>query len=85
MIGSVGDDRKLEYILNELGFDEGFNYKKEAPMDALTRLAPQGIHIYFDNVGGNHLEAALASLQLFGRIGKYKDPDSSRGTYQGSY
>lgn len=70
VIGSVGDNAKLEYITKDLGFDGGFNYKEEAPMEALKRLAPDGIDIYFENVGGAHLEAALVSLKLFGRIGK---------------
>ncbi|KAK3057485.1 hypothetical protein LTR09_001669 [Extremus antarcticus] len=68
VIGSVGDDAKLDYILKDLGFDAGFNYKKESPMKALPRLAPNGIDIYYESVGGAHLEAALASLKLRGRI-----------------
>ncbi|KAF2268290.1 NAD(P)-binding protein [Lojkania enalia] len=68
VIGSVGDDKKLEFILKELGFDGGFNYKKEKPADALARLAPQGIDIYFENVGGEQLEAAINAMNNFGRI-----------------
>ncbi|PGH00639.1 hypothetical protein AJ79_08155 [Helicocarpus griseus UAMH5409] len=68
VIGSVGSDSKLEYILKELGFDGGFNYKKEKPAEALKRLAPQGIDIYYENVGGEHLEAALNAMNEFGRI-----------------
>lgn len=68
VIGSVGDDKKLEFIMKELAFDGGFNYKKEKPADALKRLAPDGITIYFENVGGEHLEAALEALQNHGRI-----------------
>ncbi|KAF2766200.1 NAD(P)-binding protein [Teratosphaeria nubilosa] len=68
VIGSVGDDKKLEFITKELNFDGGFNYKKEAPLDALKRLAPQGIDIYYENVGGEQLEAAIAHLNTFGRI-----------------
>jgi NADPH-dependent curcumin reductase CurA len=45
VIGSVGDDRKLEFITKELGFTSGFNYKKEKPEDAVKRLAPDGIDI----------------------------------------
>lgn len=70
VIGSVGDNEKLEYITKELGFDSGFNYKEEDPFKALERLAPEGIDIYFESVGGVHLEAALMKLNLFGRIGK---------------
>lgn len=68
VIGSVGSDEKLDFIINELGFDGGFNYKKESPRDALKRLAPQGIDMYFENVGGDHLEAALESFNPKGRI-----------------
>jgi NADPH-dependent curcumin reductase CurA len=67
VIGSVGTDEKLEFI-KSLGFDSGFNYKKEKPQDALPRLAPDGIDIYFENVGGDHFEAALASLHENGRM-----------------
>ncbi|KAL2822309.1 hypothetical protein BDW59DRAFT_102572 [Aspergillus cavernicola] len=68
VIGSVGSDEKLDYIVNDLGFDGGFNYKKEKPADALARLAPDGIDIYYENVGGEHLEAALNAMNNFGRV-----------------
>ena len=68
VIGSVGSDEKLNRILKDLGFDGGFNYKKEKPSDALKRLAPDGIDIYYENVGGEQLEAALANMNGFGRI-----------------
>jgi NADPH-dependent curcumin reductase CurA len=68
VIDSVGDDDKLEYIIDELGFDSGFNYKKESPKDALARLAPDSIAIYFENVDGETLQAALDALKTHGRI-----------------
>lgn len=68
VIGSVGSNDKLDFITRELGFDAGFNYKEESPAEALPRLAPQGIDIYFENVGGEHLEAAIANMNLRGRI-----------------
>ncbi|KIW70934.1 hypothetical protein PV04_03162 [Phialophora macrospora] len=67
VIGSVGDDAKLRFI-RENGFHDGFNYKKERTADALKRLAPQGIDIYYDNVGGEQLEAAIEAMNSFGRI-----------------
>ena len=70
VIGSVGSDEKLDFIKNELNFDNGFNYKKEKPSDALTRLAPKGIDIYFENVGGEHLDAALGAMNNYGRVGE---------------
>jgi NADPH-dependent curcumin reductase CurA len=66
--GSVGDDAKLDFIINELKFDGGFNYKKEKPADALARLCPEGIDIYYENVGGEQLEAAINAMKNFGRI-----------------
>jgi NADPH-dependent curcumin reductase CurA len=68
VIGSVGSDEKLEFITKELGFDSGFNYKSESPFTALPRLAPKGIDIYFENVGGDHLEAAIQNMNDHGRI-----------------
>ncbi|OHW98755.1 zinc-binding dehydrogenase [Colletotrichum incanum] len=68
VIGSVGSDEKLDFITKELGFDAGFNYKNEKPGDALPKVAPNGIDIYFENVGGDQLEAALASMNVEGRI-----------------
>ncbi len=70
VIGSVGDDEKLAFI-KELGFDDGFNYKKEPLTSALKRLAPDGLDIYFENVGGEHLDAALANMRNHGRIGAH--------------
>jgi hypothetical protein len=43
--GSVRDDAKLEYLLKDLDFDDGFNYKKDAPKNILSKLIPQGIGI----------------------------------------
>jgi NADPH-dependent curcumin reductase CurA len=73
VIGSVGSDEKLKFIIKELGFDGGFNYKTEKPADALKRLLGElgadGLNIYYDNVGGEQLDAALAASANFGRIG----------------
>ncbi|KAI1334509.1 hypothetical protein F5Y15DRAFT_429340 [Xylariaceae sp. FL0016] len=84
VIGSVGSDDKLEFILKDLGFDDGFNYKKEKPMDAVARLVPEGLDIYYENVGGAHMEAALAHMKTRGRIvvcgmiGSYNTPLEQR-------
>ncbi|KAI0163451.1 hypothetical protein BJ166DRAFT_563955 [Pestalotiopsis sp. NC0098] len=84
VVGSVGSDEKLDFITKELGFDGGFNYKKEKPADGLKRVAPEGIHIYFENVGGEHLEAALDHIHKGGRIptcgmiGDYNTPQDQR-------
>jgi NADPH-dependent curcumin reductase CurA len=84
VIGSVGSDEKQDFILKELNFDAGFNYKKERPADALKRLAPSGIDIYYDNVGSEHLEAAIDAMNNFGRIiacgmiSGYSTPDDEK-------
>ncbi|OZJ02285.1 hypothetical protein BZG36_04818 [Bifiguratus adelaidae] len=68
VIGSVGDDKKSEYLLKECGFDGAFNYKTQDMDEQLTKLAPNGIDIYFENVGGKHLEAALTHANNFARF-----------------
>ncbi|PBP20308.1 NADP-dependent leukotriene B4 12-hydroxydehydrogenase [Diplocarpon rosae] len=84
VIGSVGSDEKLDFIVNELKFDGAFNYKKEKPLDALRRLAPDGIDIYYENVGGEQLEAAIEVMNNFGRIvacgmvSEYNSPPEAR-------
>lgn len=64
VIGSVGDDKKLEFITKDLGFDGGFNYKKEKPLEALQRLAPEGIDIYYENVSFLQTHPSLALPKL---------------------
>jgi len=68
VIGSVGSDEKLDFIINKLGFTSGFNYKKENMADAVKRLAPDDLDIFYDNVGGELLDVALSSMKTFGRI-----------------
>ena len=68
VIGSAGSDRKVAHLIEQLGFDAAFNYKNEAAATALPRLSPQGIDVYFDNVGGPTLDAALANINPFARI-----------------
>ncbi|KAG0078527.1 hypothetical protein BGZ90_005027 [Linnemannia elongata] len=67
-IGSAGSDEKVDYLLKEVGFDHAFNYKKRSTHEALKELAPKGIDIYFENVGGETLEAALDHLNTHGRV-----------------
>ena len=68
VIGSVGSEEKVELAKNKLKFDEVFNYKTTSNGEALKRLAPQGIDIYFDNVGGEALEAAIDNANTFARF-----------------
>jgi NADPH-dependent curcumin reductase CurA len=68
VIGSAGSDEKVKLLVEEYGFDAAFNYKSGPVEDQLKEAAPDGIDVYFDNVGGDHLEAAIASLNLRGRV-----------------
>ncbi|KAK7280650.1 hypothetical protein RJT34_25716 [Clitoria ternatea] len=69
VVGSAGSKDKVELLKSKLGFDEAFNYKEEQDLDAtLKRYFPEGIDIYFENVGGDMLEAALANMRRRGRI-----------------
>jgi NADPH-dependent curcumin reductase CurA len=68
VIGSAGSQEKVDHLLNDLGFDAAFNYKDGKVSALLREAAPDGIDVYFDNVGGEHLEAAIGSLRLGGRI-----------------
>ncbi len=68
VIGSAGSAEKVKYLTEELGFDAAFNYKDGPVSEQLAAAAPDGIDVYFDNVGGDHLEAAINSLNLHGRV-----------------
>ena len=68
VIGSAGSDEKVAFLLDECGFDRAFNYKRGPVLEQLSHAAPDGIDVYFDNVGGEALEAALSTLRLGGRV-----------------
>lgn len=68
VIGSVGSPEKIRFLREECGFDVAFNYKTATNLKHLQEAAPDGIDVYFDNVGGEALEAALATLKVRGRI-----------------
>ena len=78
VIGSIGSQAKFEFITKTLGFDAGFNYKTEKPEEALNRILGElgkgGIDIYYDNVGGEQLDAALGALNNWGRVGMVSFP-----------
>lgn len=67
VVGSAGTDAKVAY-LKELGFDRAYNYKTEAPAEALSKYCPDGIDIYYENVGGETLDAVLNHCNTFARI-----------------
>lgn len=68
VIGSAGSDEKVKLLVDEYGFDAAFNYKDGPVSEQLRAAAPDGVDVYFDNVGGDHLEAAIGSLNRGGRI-----------------
>ena len=85
VIGSAGGPDKVAY-LREIGVDHVIDYKAESDLTAaLVRAAPDGIDVYFDNVGGEHLEAALMAARPFGRfalcgaISQYNATDMGQG------
>jgi NADPH-dependent curcumin reductase len=85
VIGIAGGRKKCDYIVEQLGFDAAIDYKGEDVARRLHEEAPQGIDLYFDNVGGEILDACLAQLAMHGRvvlcgaIASYNDREGRRG------
>jgi NADPH-dependent curcumin reductase CurA len=85
VIGIAGGPEKCGWIAEELGFDAAIDYKNEDVAERLRELAPDGIDLYFDNVGGEILDACLGQLALRGRvvlcgaISTYNDRGSTKG------
>jgi hypothetical protein len=73
----------VRYLVEDLGFDAAFNYKDGSIRAQLKQLTPDGIDVYFDNVGGEQLESALFRMNLHGRIAvcgaisQYNGPDAT--------
>ncbi len=69
VVGSVGSDTKAAYLREECGVDAVVNYRACGDLtQALREAAPDGVDVYFENVGGEHLQAALNAMNPFGRI-----------------
>jgi len=87
VVGSAGSDAKVDYLLKELKFDAAFNYKTTSPKEALKKYCPDGLDIYYENVGGETLEAAIDAMNIKGRIivcgmiSVYNLEDKSKGYY----
>ncbi len=85
VVGSAGGPEKVQWLLDDLGFDRAVDYKDGPIGKGLREAAPDGIDVYFDNVGGDHLEAALSSFRQHGRaaicgmIQRYNDTESVPG------
>jgi len=83
VVGSAGSSEKIAW-LHELGI-KAFDYHAVQPRDGLRELAPDGIDVYFDNVGGDHLEAAIGAMHPYGRviacgaISRYSDVEPEPG------
>jgi len=69
VVGSAGTDEKIKFVLEDLGFDAAFNYKNVTDYNAkLVELCPDGIDVYFDNVGGPITDAVFPNLRIKGRV-----------------
>lgn len=68
VVGITGSDDKCKWLVDKLGFDAAINYKAENVGERITELFPDGIDVFFDNVGGDILNEALANLALHARI-----------------
>jgi len=85
VIGSAGSAEKVALLKDRYGFDEAFNYKDAPVRTQLREVTPNGIDVYFDNVGGDHLEAAIDRLSTGGRvapcgaISRYKTTERTPG------
>jgi NADPH-dependent curcumin reductase CurA len=85
VIGIAGGPEKCQWLVKEAGFDGAIDYKNEKVGDALSRHCPKGIDVYFDNVGGEILDQALARIAdrarviLCGAISTYNDPQGVAG------
>ena len=67
VIGSAGSPEKVAHLVEDLGFDVAFDYHAAPVAEQLAAAAPDGIDVYFDNVGGDHLQAAIGASRTFGR------------------
>ena len=68
VVGIAGSDEKCNWLKNDLKVDEVINYKKDDILESLKEKCPEGIDIYFENVGGETLDAALTLMNNYGRI-----------------
>lgn len=85
VVGSAGSAEKVAKLVDGYGFDAAFNYKDAPVREQLAAAAPDGIDVYFDNVGGDHLEAAIGALNVNGRatlcgaIAQYNETSAPAG------
>ena len=68
VIGIAGSEQKIDYCSSELNFDFVINYKKENVINKILEYAPEGVDVYFDNVGGEISDAVISNIAIGGRI-----------------
>ncbi|WP_448319053.1 zinc-binding dehydrogenase, partial [Streptomyces sp. CO7] len=82
IVGSAGSAAKVDHLVREVGYDAAFDYHDGPAADLLGKVAPDGIDVFVDNVGGEQLAAAVGALREFGRIvrvgtiSRYNNPDA---------
>ena len=84
VVGIAGGEKKCRYLVEQLGFDGAIDYKNEDVTSAIRHHYRRGVHVYFDNVGGPILDAALANLAQRARVilcGAISQYNSTEGTY----
>ncbi|MEZ5274058.1 MAG: NADP-dependent oxidoreductase [Ilumatobacteraceae bacterium] len=84
VVGSAGGAEKVRMLVEELGYDDAFDYRAERAAEGLARVAPDGIDVYFDNVGGEQLVAAINAMHIGGHValcGMISQFDSSSRSY----
>jgi NADPH-dependent curcumin reductase CurA len=85
VVGIAGGKEKCDYLVNELGFDAAIDYKNENVKKAIKTTCPDGVDVYFDNVGGDILDAALARINrkarivICGAISQYNNTTAVKG------
>lgn len=65
MVGICGSNEKCQFLTQELGFDGAINYKTENVKERLAALCPDGIDVYFDNVGGEMSDTVISQVQVY--------------------
>lgn len=85
VVGIAGGKQKCDYLVNTLGFDAAIDYKSQNVFEAIKETCPKGLDVYFDNVGGEILEAALSRLRkharivICGAISQYNNLENMKG------
>ncbi len=69
VVGIAGNNEKCKYLKNDLNFDYVINYKNEDVFQTIKKCCPEGVNIYFDNVGGKISDAVISNIAPFARIG----------------